>query len=87
VFVVVDDEASEVARSVRVDLELGFRRRRLRQRRNAHRLAWGEPRGRIHSAAIHADLTRTTKLLDRALSQAGEVSAEPAIEPNAGFII
>ena len=58
-----------------------------RDRRHADGLPWREAGGRLGPLAIDADLAGAAQLLDRALGQAREVAAEPAVEPDIGFVL
>ena len=66
---------------------LGRRRGGGRQRRDADGLAGREARGGLGALAVHAHLAGAAQLLDGGLGEAGEVAAEPPVEPDLGLVV
>ncbi len=85
--VAVQHQALQVARGALIDrLGGGRKRRAIRQGRDAHGLA-GLQMGRgLDALAVDADLPGAAELFERALGEAREVTAQPAVEADVGLV-
>ncbi len=87
--VTVEHQALEILRVARIDPERSFRSRRieLAERRDADALPRREAGAGLGAPAVHAHLPGAQQLGERAMGEAREMAAEPAVQPDFRLVL